>query len=362
MALSLTSVGGLATGFLSWWLGELKAICSPFSRLVTRGRPTLTLSPLNGQWALQLRKGGRVKELSRVDFGSPPDRGRKAVRPVVKNVKLRNADLKILLSNERTLRRTLEMPSLAEPDLRQALSFEIERQTPFKTDDVYFDYRILTRDPAAKHMIVELITVPRAAVDSVLKEVRNWGLQPSSVDIAAGSGGAGLGINLLRGLDTVAEKNYLITVLFVLLLVLSFTILFIPVRQLASLDKSLEAQLAKEQETAKQTLAMRSDLVQEVKSAQFLDIRKKETLKSLVVLNELTRVLPDNTWLMTFQQNNSEIKISGYSTSAARLISVLDDTSLFKDPSFTSSIVQDKRQQLERFELKFKVDVGGRER
>jgi general secretion pathway protein L len=356
MELSATLAGTSVSGLFSWWLGELKAIFSPLSRFMDRNRPELTLTPVDGQWIVSLKKGKGVRELVRVDFGARPTAGRKAIRSAIKNVK-RDEDVTMMLPEGNALRKSLDIPSVAEPDLRRALSFEIDRQTPFKADDVYFDYRIIVRDPATKRLIVELITVPKASVDARLAEVRRWDIHPSRVDIQVGKGSTGLGINLLRGSDKKLGRSYLPAVLSVLLCSLLFAAFLIPLHQLSSLDESLKAQVAREKETADKTLVVRADLAQEVNSAQFLDSIKENTPIVLLSINELTRALPDDTWIMSLQLNQKEIKISGYSTAAAQLISILDDIAIFREPTFTSSIVQDKRQKLERFELTLQVNA-----
>jgi len=360
MAPSSASVGALVTTFLSWWIGELRAIYAPFNRLMSQSRPALTLSALNGQWILKIHKGGRAKELCRVDFGSDVKTGRSAVRPIIKSPKLRKGDLKILLGEQRTLRKILDMPSIAEPDLRRALSFEIERQTPFQADEVYFDYRIVNRDPETKQLTVELTTVPRATVDAILKEVRDWGLEPSSVDIAADSGknARGIGINLIGRPETsYLGRPYLTVASAAVFALLFLAVLVIPIRQLASLDKSLAARVSDEKELADQTLAMRNNLIQTTDSSNFLDLRKQEIPQALQVLNELTKLVPDDTWLLTFQQHGKEVKISGYSAASAQLIAAIDAVPLFKSPAFSSPIVRDERQNLERFEILFEVNV-----
>jgi general secretion pathway protein L len=361
MAISPTSIKHTVSAFLSWWLRELEAMWRPFSALGQRKPPTLTITAEDQKWIVSLQKGGRVKELGHVAIGSHPDAAKKALGTIVKSVKLRHVDLKILLPQHRALRKVLEMPSVTEPDLRQALSFEIDRQTPFQPEDVYFDYRILARHPEAKRLIVELTTVPRVIVEEVLKQIHGWGLQPSVVDVSANDGGKGLGINLLKASDEESRQKQspLATALALILVLLLAAVFYVPVRQLAALDESLAAQVANEKETAKQTITVRDELDQTIKAARFLDERKNAVPSALLVLNELTKALPDNTWLLTFNQNNTEVKISGYSSAAAELISAIDAVSLFTKPAFTSPIVQDPQQKLERFEIVFNIDVNG---
>ena len=237
MAGVLTEIRSLTGVFFSWWLGELEAMWRPLRRAFSRGPDTLSLSTSGQQWIFRLHKGSRVQELGRLDCQSQANVGRKTVGTIMKRANLRHADLTLLLAQDRTLRKRLDMPLIAEPDLRQALYFEIDRQTPFRPDDVYFDYRVLVRRPETKRVMVELTAVPRATVDKILGQVHDWGLQPSIVDVAADNAQDGVGINLLTGLEghRLSGRWPLLSVASVLLLIgLVAAVLYIPVGQLSA--------------------------------------------------------------------------------------------------------------------------------
>jgi Tfp pilus assembly protein PilN len=59
-------------------------------------------------------------------------------------------------------------------------------------------------------------------------------------------------------------------------------------------------------------------------------------------LEELTMLIPDDSWLTDFEFNGDEKKIilSGYSTSASKLIPILEDSKLFEKVKFTSPITK----------------------
>jgi general secretion pathway protein L len=360
MAVAPAGIQNLASNFFTWWLGELEALWRPARDMVRRASPEMTITISGDEWVVRQHKGGKVKELGRILVSSDPSIGKDPLLRIIKSAKLRHPEPKILLPQDATLRKVLEMPAVAEPDLRHALSFEIDRQTPFHADDVYYDYRILARRPETKRVVVELITAPRASVDQILSRLRDWGVHPSGFDVTIGEGRPGIGVNLLKGPNQQStwRRSPLALAAAALLVLLVGALFYIPVRQLAALDETLAAQVAEESVAAKRTMAMRGELDQTVKAAQFLDERKKNVPNSLVVLNELTKALPDNTYLFTFSQNAKEVKIAGYSSSASELISAINAVPIFKKPAFTSSIVQDPNLKLERFEILFEVEPG----
>ena len=69
---------------------------------------------------------------------------------------------------ERVLQRNLTLPVAAEDNIRQVLAFEMDRQTPFKADQIYFDSRVTGRDASGRNLQVELVLLPRAQLDQEL--------------------------------------------------------------------------------------------------------------------------------------------------------------------------------------------------
>src|SRR6185503_8420695 len=96
----------------------------------------------------------------------------------------------------RVLRRRLSLPLAAQENLRQVLGFELDRQTPFRSDQVYYDSRVLGVDPVARQVAAELVLAPRAELDAELGRIAQAGLALDRVD-AAEEGDERLGVNLL---------------------------------------------------------------------------------------------------------------------------------------------------------------------
>ena len=65
------------------------------------------------------------------------------------------------LPAERVLQRTVDLPLAAAENLREVLGFEMDRHTPFKAEDVAFDYHIVSTDRQTKRLLVDLTVAPR---------------------------------------------------------------------------------------------------------------------------------------------------------------------------------------------------------
>ena len=69
------------------------------------------------------------------------------------------------------------------------------------------------------------------------------------------------------------------------------------------------------------------------------------------VLSELTRLVPDQAHIVQLELRDGTVQLHGYAATASELISLLDESRLFKTPQFRSPVTQDPRSGSERFHL-----------
>ena len=86
---------------------------------------------------------------------------------------------------------------------------------------------------------------------------------------------------------------------------------------------------------------------------------RKENISKLKLLEELTRIIPDDSWLTEFKYHHKDnkIKVSGYAVSASKLIPLLEESSLFEDVKFTSRITKKKGGDNENFRVEMKLST-----
>jgi general secretion pathway protein L len=78
----------------------------------------------------------------------------------------------------------------------------------------------------------------------------------------------------------------------------------------------------------------------------------------LEIWNELSRILPDHTFLTEARFVNSDVAISGLSADAARLVRLIDDSPLFSGATLAAGITPDATEHKDRFSIKFRVRDG----
>ena len=155
--------------FLAWWIRELRA-CVPgeiVARFAQKHR-TLFVAVDREQRKLSLREGDEPATRLLGGFANVD-----AVEEIEKTV--------VELRPGAALRRVAWLPAEAEDRLGDVLGFELDRLTPFRPEQVYFDYRVTDRRERRGFIGVELVAAPRPFVDRIIEDAAEAGLDVSVV-------------------------------------------------------------------------------------------------------------------------------------------------------------------------------------
>jgi len=93
-----------------------------------------------------------------------------------------------------------------------------------------------------------------------------------------------------------------------------------------------------------------------------LDQIRSGEISKVEVLEELTRLLPETTWIWNLKYNGKEIELSGFADSASDLIPLLDKSPLFEKVEFMAPVTKemqmrgDGNKEKERFKIKARIE------
>jgi Tfp pilus assembly protein PilN len=85
---------------------------------------------------------------------------------------------------------------------------------------------------------------------------------------------------------------------------------------------------------------------------------KKSNNQTLDALNELSKILPKNTWVSDFNMRNQTMEVYGASETAAALPQILDNSPYFKEAEFIAPILRDG-QGKEVYRIRMKLEQAG---
>jgi general secretion pathway protein L len=86
----------------------------------------------------------------------------------------------------------------------------------------------------------------------------------------------------------------------------------------------------------------------------FLAAQKQQPML-VASLAELSRLLPDGTWISDLQVTGKKVRLQGSSRSASHLIALIDGSSRFANAQFQAPVTRDAQANSERFDLSFEV-------
>jgi general secretion pathway protein L len=87
----------------------------------------------------------------------------------------------------------------------------------------------------------------------------------------------------------------------------------------------------------------------------FIVDKKRARPPVVQVLTELTRALPDETWLYRLRLINQELQTFGYSPNASAIIGHIENSTLFSNAQFRAPLTRDQRVDAEQFHIAFQV-------
>lgn len=349
------------SGFFRWWGGEMAAFLPAGLRgRLGRGGQRVTVEISEQRALFGFEKGREIRVLGEVTI-SPAglagqrDAGqRDAVARIVRGAGVRAAEVVLRLPRDKVLRRLVDLPAAAAENLREVLGFEMDRHTPFKAEEVYFDYRLEGSDPERKRIKVDLVVVPRAVADQAVQLATSWGLAPDRLAAGGEPAETARPFNLLPASAVRTRTGLggrLALALLVAAALLLAAALYLPLERQRTLLAATEAELAKVRKEALAADGLKSQIEEMLQRGSFVVERKRGEYGAIELLVELTRLLPDHTWVLKFGLRDGRLTLSGYSAKPSSLIGLLEESEMLAEVRFSSPVTMDQKIGLERFNL-----------
>lgn len=344
--------------FLLWWRDELLGVLPPKWRDRLSAAPAqIVLGRVGSDWVVARVRGNRIDAQQAVQMSNPGD-----VQHVIARLSAiddQPAERRVLALNaEQVLRKRLTLPLAAEENLAQVLGFEMDRQTPFKAEQVYFDWQIYKRDPTARSMVVDLVAVPKPVLEEVLTELAPAQFNLDAVDLSAARGDIRfehlLGFNLLPLGKRGASHDPQARMRWILSGALLGLVILVMYQSLQAREIALEAlreRVGETQLAARQTADLAKQVREAIAGANFLAERKHKQPETIKVLLELTQLVPQDTWLERISFVGKTVQLQGQSAAADKLISILQNATYVGNPQFQGVIQPDPSSGKERFSL-----------
>jgi type IV pilus assembly protein PilM len=116
-----------------------------------------------------------------MDQGSVAD----AIRNLWGRLHLRQKEVAIAIAGSSVMIKKITVPPMTRTELAEQIPYEAEHHIPFARDDVEIDYEVVTTQNASGQMELLLVAAKKEIVHDYASVVRESGLTPVIVDVAA---------------------------------------------------------------------------------------------------------------------------------------------------------------------------------
>ena len=340
--------------FFTWWSAELGQCIPPRLRgSLSRPGQVVELIIADGAAKFTRRRGNQTQELARIGLARNEEaHARKALAELRARIRPKQTRIHLGIAPSQVLRRTIDLPVSVVENLREVLELELDRHTPFRLAEVYFDHRITGFDDGGRRVLVELLVVPRKLADRALAVARALGFPPDRTGVANEDG-----INFLNNGERDADFPRQTMAARIALGLGLALLLLLPWFALKYAARHEEMRMNELRREAAATDKLHTEVQALLKRNRNLPLRKQSGPMLMSVLEELARVLPEKTWIAELRMEGDKLSLVGYSASASSLIAIIEESDLFSGTDFGSPVMPDPALHAERFNLV--TTVGG---
>jgi general secretion pathway protein L len=310
----------------------------------------------DGSMTIDVDESRKLSPLEQLPISNDVEWQRRQIFELLENNGLDETMTVYALELDSILCKQLSLPVAAESNLSQVIAFEMDRQTPFKASEVYYDWQIIERE-AGGQLRMKLFLVPRQGVDEALQTLSTRGFKVGGVD--ALDGDKPLGLNMLpvavrqRVVNRKARANYaLALVVLALIAVVMAQSLYLRKHQVDELQDAISSV----QGEARSVMKIKEEIRDSSEAAGFLASRRAESPLAIELLADITQLLPDNTYLDRLVIGRETVQLQGKSQNAQQLIELVNGSELLDNAAFRGSTRLDARTGLEIFEVNAEID------
>ena len=273
---------------------------------------------------------------------------------------LRGSHVELVLQPERFLFRPLELPARAGEFLDGIVRSQIDRLTPWSADQAAFGCSE-PADAGAGRIVITVVATAKSMLMPYVRAFAGEGIR--SIAISTRSAEAGTETSAIRILqENVAGVLDVHRARRILLAVLAFACLVAAsaVGATTIIGGRLQAQ---QDDLARRILQRRSAViaarnapVDPTTAAQrALAQRKNESPASVIVLEALSQILPDHTYVTELRIEGDKLRLTGVTRDAPSLIGLIEQSPHFTNATFFAPTTRAPTDSGDRFNIEARI-------
>jgi len=108
-----------------------------------------------------------------------------SIKEAMDNGRIKTKDVCVAVSGHSVIVKKVSLPSMTRDELEDQIQWEAEQYIPFDVNEVHLDFQILDSSESEGQMDVLLVAAKKDLVDDYVQVIREAGLNPAVIDVAA---------------------------------------------------------------------------------------------------------------------------------------------------------------------------------
>ena len=338
------------------WMDCVAATLSGGIDLVRRGRRVRLTEEETDTFRLELepasKSAGADIERIRIMAGA-------VAGPLAKQTAaaLQGSRAEVILRADRFLFRPLDLPKRAGEFLEGIVRSQIDRLTPWSAADAAFGWTPPT-EVVRDRIALTVVATSRSLVSPFAQALKPFGIRSIAVSTLARTGDAGaIPIEILQenGAGALDEGKLRRALAAVLLVAAASMVLAVGAGQILGPNLDTQKNDIVRSVTERRATIRRDGLVGAPSIQLMLDRRKHETPSSVIVLEELSRILPDHTYATELRVEGDKLQVVGITQDAPSLIRLIEQSPHFTRATFFAPTTRSPSDPGERFHIEARV-------
>ena len=277
-----------------------------------------------------------------------------AMRTVVQQQTLRGKT-RLRVDPDMILEREIVLPLAAERDPARVLEYEMDRNTPFRSDELFWTWTVERRDIPRGRLHVRLSAVLQVKLQPILSALEQIGATVTQLDATLATGAVRvIGLQRSGSANPPWFRNATAGVGIVCAL-LAIAVVALPFVWQSSEQSRLEEQMVLLKPQIAQAEALRRASQAKTAGSDIFTTEHARVGNALEVLAAVTDVMPDDTFLTDLTLREGLLSLEGQSVAAARLIPALSNDPVLRNPSFSAPVTRLENGRADQFSIRAEV-------
>jgi general secretion pathway protein L len=336
-----------------WWLAEFLGLL-PLAYLNRLARPRFTLLLRRGEEVTQLAVMVRDQCLQQQEVSH-------AVTSEEEVSQLKDAihaatngkGVAVIgvIPEEQSLVKPIGLPFAAKAHIEEAVRYQIERLSPFKSDNTLYGVKLLESEARANELRLQLIIISKALVQDLETRGARLGLPIDRFAIERAGCGALEPLAFTSEAPVATKLPLAAKALLATSLILIVSLLLVPVLGKWKRQEALGREVGLLKPKADQVLKLAGERDKIIAlRGQVIGLKRAGT-PPVAILSKLSELLDDHSFLFEVRMEGAIVTMSGFSTDASKLAQRLGAISVFKSVKFSGPVLRDQQAARDRFTL-----------